>query len=769
MRKLRYLLILSCLLFTLPSALSRPPKRHQSVGLVLSGGGAKGIAHIGAIKALEENDIPIDFITGTSMGAIVGSLYAIGYTPEEMMELICSPYFAYMSTGKIDPEYTYYLTSPTQTPQLFSFQLGRQTEEQKDLFNPQSLISPSPMQFGFMQIYSASTAQCRGDFDKLMVPFRCVGSNMTKLHKHVFAKGDLAQAVRASMSFPLVFQALKINGDLFYDGGLFDNFPVDVMHSEFDPTVMIGFDVSSTLSGPPNSLMDQLDLLVSRPQSYDLPDEYGIKVRINLNEFSLLDFPAAKRIYEIGYRRTLEMMDSIKARVYTRTPSSVRQLRRNAYRAATPELRFANVTVTGASKQQNEYLQYLFGHEGDTISIDKARLAFYHALASEKLNKFEPTASPIDSSGLFNLNIKASIKRKYELGVGAFITSSNNSFLYARLGYSSLSFSSVSTNLEAWIGQSYLAGAFTGTISIPSAHPSLFRFEAVASHRRFQESEKLFFRDNEPTFVINNEYFGKIAYSIATGRRAAMDFGLGGGRLYNSFYRNSNPDSYISGRDNIAHNLGQAFIGYNASTIDDELYPTEGYRRLGYFSGVMGKSHFYSATAPEADARNSKTEEWLQLHWRERDYFNLGQHWSLGVEAEMMASTRHLLQSYYATITSAPGFIPTSAANNVFDPGLRANSFGAISLVPVYKYNTSLSARLSASVFMPARAIIEQNDGSARYGKWFGQTQFFGEFNVAYRLAFATVAAYCNYSTSRHHFNAGISLGMYLTAPKFLK
>ena len=84
--------------------------QHQSVGLVLSGGGAKGIAHIGAIKALEENNIPIDYVTGTSMGAIVGALYACGYTPEEMMELITSDYFANISTGRIDPSLEYYFT-----------------------------------------------------------------------------------------------------------------------------------------------------------------------------------------------------------------------------------------------------------------------------------------------------------------------------------------------------------------------------------------------------------------------------------------------------------------------------------------------------------------------------------------------------------------------------------------------------------------------------------------------------------------------------------
>ena len=134
-----------------------------------------------------------------------------------------------------------------------------------------------------------------------------------------------------------------------------------------------------------------------------------------------------------------------------------------------------------------------------------------------------------------------------------------------------------------------------------------------------------------------------------------------------------------------------------------------------------------------------------------------------------MASSRPLFQSYYASITTAPAFNPTAASHNYFDPDLRANSFLAVSAIPIYKYNSNLSARLSASAFLPERAILERPDGSAVYAKRFSRMRFFGEFDVVYTLPFATVAAYCNYSNSRHHFNVGISLGMYLTAPRFLK
>lgn len=126
--------MISCLLASATPADTTMAPSAQAVGLVLSGGGAKGIAHIGVIQALEDNNIPIDYITGTSMGAIIGGLYACGYTPAEMMELIKSKGFSYWSTGKIDPNLTYYYAESEPTPALVHFNLGEKRTTVHRLF-----------------------------------------------------------------------------------------------------------------------------------------------------------------------------------------------------------------------------------------------------------------------------------------------------------------------------------------------------------------------------------------------------------------------------------------------------------------------------------------------------------------------------------------------------------------------------------------------------------------------------------------------------------
>lgn len=761
-------LFLSILLSVLPALLKA--QAHQSVGLVLSGGGAKGIAHIGLIQALEDNDIPIDYITGTSMGAIVGGLYACGYTPAEMMELINSDYFGYLSAGKADPAFTYYFSKGSPSPQMFAMSVGgRDNTARSKIFNPQSLISPMPMSFGFMQIFSAYGAQCGGNFDRLFVPFRCVASDVAQKRKKVMGAGDLGESIRASMSFPLIFQATEIDGQVLYDGGIYDNFPVGVMQTEFAPSVIIGSDVSAPSDGPANSYFQQLDLLVSRAQSYEVPPETGIKVRIDVSNFGLLDWDRADAIYRTGYRRGVEMMDSIKARIPTRADSTARRLRRAVFKSGTPALRFDSVNVEGATKRQNEYIKYLFhpAKGTDTIGIDRARLAFYRALSSGKMSYLRPRAHVNnDSAGLFTLDLKALVKSNFSVGAGAYITSSNNSYLYLRGGYSSLSFSSVSTDIEAWIGQSYMAGALTGRLDIASALPSALVLNAVASRRKYYEDEELFFRDNEPAFVTAHEYFAKLAWAMAAGRSGCVDIGLGGGKLRNTFYSPGHEGGYREGRHHVDFALGQAYAAYRSSTLDNINYPLSGSSLNASFAAVLGK-----ATCGQAGADGRGTDKhmaWLQLdaHWR--NYISLGRHWVLGTEARALLSNRPLPGSYEASVSSAPAYSPTPASTNTFNPAFRANSFLAATVVPVYKFNSSLSARFSASVFAPLRGIREGDGGTARFGRCFDSTEFFGELNLVYALPFGNIAGYCNYSSSPGKFHGGISFGIYLPAPSFL-
>ena len=425
-----------------------------SVGLVLSGGGAKGIAEIGVIQALEENNIPIDYIAGTSMGAIVGGLYASGYTPDEMIELILSPGFSYWSTGQIDPALRYYFGSTVMRPEIVSINLKMRSDTASSVL-PSSLISPLPMNFAFMELFAAYTAQSGADFNKLMVPFRCVTSDVYAKHKVVLSKGDLGDAIRASMSFPTVFQPIEIDGFLAFDGGIYDNFPVDVMRRDFAPGIMIGVDVSGPNGRTPQyDIMQQLEDLIMQDSDYEVPPAEGIRIKIPADGTALLDFPKAKIICKRGYDKAMEMMDSIKGRVISRIPAKSRDLKRRVFRSKTPYVRFDSVHVEGGTPKQNEYIRYLFtGNRADTFGLKHAKEAYYRAVTSGKLRNLVPHAVYNEKTGNFTLDMKATVKNSMSVGVGTYLASSVNSMVVLSAGYSSLALRSLDVDFNGWLGQ----------------------------------------------------------------------------------------------------------------------------------------------------------------------------------------------------------------------------------------------------------------------------------------------------------------------------
>lgn len=740
---------------------------RESVGLVLSGGGAKGIAHIGVIQALEDNDIPIDYITGTSMGSIVGGLYAAGYSPDEMMQLILSKEFADWSTGKINQYLVYYFAKPEATPSMINIPISLSGKGNVAKF-PKSLISPLPMNFAFMDLFAAYTAQCGSDFDKLFVPFRCVTSDVQNKRKIVCRSGYLSDAIRASMSFPVVFQPIQMDSVLVYDGGIYDNFPVDVMRDEFKPSIMIGVDVHGT-TDPANAreLINQIEDMIIQPQSYDLPADEGVKMRINLDEFSLLDFPKARAIYQIGYDHAMAMMDSIKTRVHPRVKAAEVAGRRASFKQATPKVVFDDVNITGGTPAENRYLEYLFdmGHR-DTFDLHSARLSYYRAITPGKLADFHPHADYNPATGYFTLNATADVKNDFTVGIGGFLTSSVNSMAFFTGRYNSLSFNTFDASVDAWIGQSYLAAAVNGRWMLPTHLPTALSVQGVISRRRYYENDKIFFEASAPSFITEVQAFGRLRYGVAAGRSNKVGLEVGGGTIAYRFYDNVRTYPTAT-RDLTRSNIAQARIVFDGSTLDNMTAPTSGHYVHALASWNVGRFHYRPGMARAV--ASDRATNWAQVEVSAKYFRKLSKHFSLGGIFNGVYTNRGLLDNYYASVVNAPAFTPTPASDNAFNPAFRANSYLAAGLIPVWMINDNLQLRGNVHLFQPVRRILP--DGmSARYGRYFAERFVYCELSAAYTLPFATLSIYGNYQNyPARNWNAGISFGLYFLAPKLLR
>ncbi|HAS52537.1 MAG TPA: hypothetical protein DCS21_12675, partial [Gammaproteobacteria bacterium] len=243
LRRLFILLILTSLLlaaFIVPTA--EGATGRVRVGLVLGGGGARGIAHVGVLKILEELRIPIDCIAGTSMGSIIGGLYASGMTPDQMERALKKiDWPAAFKDGPPRPDL------PFRTKQEQRVVLNAQVGLNSDGVQlPKGLLEGQNLLL-LLEELSLPAASIR-DFDKLRIPYRAVATDLATGEPVVLGSGELAKAMRASMSIPSALAPVELEGKILVDGGVSNNLPIDVVRKLCRPDVVIAVDVGAPLA-----------------------------------------------------------------------------------------------------------------------------------------------------------------------------------------------------------------------------------------------------------------------------------------------------------------------------------------------------------------------------------------------------------------------------------------------------------------------------------------------------------------------------------------
>ncbi len=277
-----------CMLIALP--FPAWAQHRPKVAVVLSGGGVKGAAHVGVLRAVEEAGLPIDYVVGTSMGAIVGGLYAMGYSTAQLDSLFRKQDWSFLLSDRpprkqlslAEREWAerYVLTTSTS-------RIGRPT--QTGILRGRNLDNLlARLTVGYHQPVS---------FDSLTVPYACVATNLSNGQEVVFHKGIPAQAMRASMAIPGVFTAVNIDGMTLVDGGLSNNYPVDVAR-KMGADIVIGSTVQKALTDSaqfesvPNVLEQAISLACRNKYEENVRD-CDLSLRIPVTEFSTMDFSPA--------------------------------------------------------------------------------------------------------------------------------------------------------------------------------------------------------------------------------------------------------------------------------------------------------------------------------------------------------------------------------------------------------------------------------------------------------------------------------------------
>jgi NTE family protein len=354
MRRLLFCLLLGFLPFFVAASEAPRPK----IGLVLSGGAARGLAHIGVLKALEEQGIKIDAIAGTSMGAVVGGLYASGYKVDELEKLALSiDWQAALSDAPPREDVPF---RRKQDDRDFLVKQKLSFRDDGSLGLPLGVIQGQNLAL-LLESLLAHTSDTR-DFDKLPIPFRAVATDIANGEKVVFRKGHLPQVIRASMSIPAVFAPVELDGRLLVDGGMTDNIPLDVAR-QMGVDVAIVVDIGTPLRNRKQlatvvDVLNQSITLMTRSNSEEqlaALKATDVLIQPALAAYGVTDFGKTQEMIDAGYRAT-RILD---ARLAVLKPTQSQDAELNAARS--PGQRTPIITairVENDSKVDDDVIRY---------------------------------------------------------------------------------------------------------------------------------------------------------------------------------------------------------------------------------------------------------------------------------------------------------------------------------------------------------------------------------------------------------------------------
>lgn len=766
MRFLKYIAFILLMGYTTPSI-------AQKVGLVLSGGGAKGLTHIGVIRALEEHEIPIDYITGTSMGAIVGALYAMGYSPDEMEALLGSEDFRHWYTGEVEKEHLYYFKRNAPTPEFINIKFStRDSLKLRPQILPTSMIDPIQMNLAFMQIFSQAETASKSDFDNLFVPFRCIASDVYNKKQVVFNQGSLGDAVRASMSFPFVFKPLEMDSVLIYDGGIYNNFPTDVMMDDFNPDIMLGVVVAS---GPKkmeiNNIMSQMENMIMQKTDYTIPDSLGLTLDFKFDNITLLDFHLIDKLTQIGYDKTIDMMDSIKSRISRRIEPEKITLRRKLYKSRYPELKFKNIYISGATEEQEKYIKKEFyrNMESDHLSFNDFKKVYFRLLAGNIISEIVPHASYNYDNEVYDLFLDVTLEEDFTIRFGGSISSTVSNQIYIGGTFQNLNNYAKEFSLDGQIGKIYNSIQLGTTIDLPTKIPTSLRLIATYNDFDYFKRDKLFSSGDMPAFNQSREMFVKLKLVLPFMSNRKTEVGLAAGILEDKYFQSRIIDFDKDRFDKSKYLLFGGNISFTGNTFTTRQFPLDGYQEALIAQVYTGKEKFKPHNkTQEENARNHYS--WIQISYLRENYHPMGKNFILGWMLEGLYSSKNFSHNYSATMMQAGSFTPTPHSKIMYNEHFRANQYIAGGIKPIMQLNKLFHIRTELYGFLPIFPIKQSSDQKAYYGDAFSKFEYMGEASLVCHLPFLAISAYINYySAPKSEWNIGLTIGWQLFNNKFIE
>ena len=398
------------------------------IGLALGGGSAFGFAHIGVLKVLEQEKIPISYISGTSMGAIIGALYAAGYSPEEIESLTTTVDWAKFFSSQNIPLPRYEIK--TLFPYISEFTLG---------INGFKPVLPEGINNGYKienflkKLLMYAEIHSGGNFDSLMIPFRCTATEMNSGKIKIFKNGDLTSALRASIAMPGIFSPAIMGDSIYQDGGILDNVPVDCLPEE---NLKLASYILRKKLDKVNNLLDvlkQSQILILNYLNESSASNADIKIPILLKDNFNFIFKNAKKYISSGEFYTKVKIPEIKKFLPQEIDYNIEEKRHNFTNKRNYYIK--SINFEGTKIKPEIVLKNYSLRQGDILIPERIYETVNNLYATGLFRKISLSLKKLNASDSVSLNFYVSEKKPSTLRTGFFIDNFHNKEVTLSYGF----------------------------------------------------------------------------------------------------------------------------------------------------------------------------------------------------------------------------------------------------------------------------------------------------------------------------------------------
>lgn len=726
--------------------------KAQKIGLVLSGGGASGLTHIGVLKALEENNIPIDYVAGTSIGSLIGGYYAIGYSPAEIEEIVRTAFFQSITKGDLPVKYEYMVKQRETYASWITFKFNLKDNYLKNL--PTNVINSIPIDYYLMETFTGTSNNVNNNFDSLFIPFRCLASDVLHKKSILFKNGDLPSALRASMSYPFYLRPISIDGKLLFDGGLYNNFPTDVMQKEFSPDFIIGSNVSEVAAAPDDDdLYLQLRSLLMNQAEFNPIGENGVLIE-PWSDVNIFSFDNAKRLIDSGYAAGMRAIPKIKKQLSRKSNSSELAIKRLRYRKFQDQenIIFDSLVVAGCNTSQCSFVQKSLFYKKEPFTLKQLKKRYFRLASDDKIKNIFPVALKDSITQKYTLKLLGKKEKPFYVDAGAIISNRPISEGFLGLQYNYLGKIGVSAYANGYVGKLYSGTYSKLRFDFPGRLPFYIEPSFTYSRWDYYNSSALFYDFLKPAYLVQEDKFGEVKIGVPVGNVSQINAAAGLTEWRNEYYQ-TDLFTRRDTTDKTYFNYWYLQSNYRLNTQNRKMYATEGTLINARARFLQGKeSHLPGNTSVDTTRfTNELRDPWLQLKFTIDSYIRTFKGFRIGVFGETVYSTQSFFSNYQATILSAPAFNPTPESQTFFIERFRAHNYFAAGLKAITTPVRGLDIRIEAYIFQPVFSILKTQENTAKYSTPFLYRHFTGMAAAVYNTAIGPISLGINYYDQKEY------------------